>query len=157
MINYGFNEIENEYNLVKHYIDELNDIEFTNPLYNKILTVFKDELEKGNIIDKNYFLDYPDVEIKNTIIDLISARHEISENWKRYQIFVPKEEDVLSNSVYSNILRIKFYKIKSLIELNTEKLKKEKDPDKQMELMQIDIALKKARTEFAIPLGRVVS
>lgn len=157
LINYGFNNIENEYNLVEHYLEELKDVEFHNPVYNKILTIFKRELENGKIIDKDFFMSYPDQKIKQVILDLISNRHEVSENWERYQIYVPKEEDVLSSSVYSNILRIKFYKIKSLIELNTKKLKTEKDPEKQIELMQIDIALKKARAEFAIPLGRVVS
>lgn len=157
LINYGFNKIENEYNLVEHYIDELENIEFTNPVYNKILTIFKEQLGEGKIIDKDFFLSHPDAEITDVILDLISTRHEISDLWKRYQIFVPKEEEVLSSSVYSNILRIKFFKIKSLIKINAEKLKQESDPEKQTELQKIDIALKKARAEFAGPLGRVVS
>lgn len=157
LINYGFNKIEEEYNLVEHYLEELKDVEFTNPVYNRILSIFKAELEKGEIVDKDFFLAYPDAEINQNVLDLISNRYEISENWERYQIYVPKEEDVLADSVYSNILRIKFFKIKILIELNTEKLKVEQDSEKQTELMQIDIALKKARREFAVPLGRVVS
>jgi len=157
LINYGFNKIENEYNLVEHYLEELKDIEFSNTLYHRIFTIFKSELERGNIVDKDYFLSHSDSEIRDEIMNLVSSRHEISENWKRYQIFVPKEEDVLSHSVYSNILRIKFFKIQSLIKLNAQKLKNEQDPDKQTELMEIDMALKKARSEFAIPLGRVVS
>lgn len=157
LITYGFNKIENEYNLVEHYMEELENIEFTNSVYNKILTIFKEQLSEGQIIDKDFFLSYPDPEISQAIHDLISVRHEVSENWQRYQIFVPKEEDVLTNSVYSNILRIKFYKIKSLIQMNAEKLKHETDPEKQTELQKIDMALKNARAEFAIPLGRVVS
>ena len=157
LINYGFNQIEDKYNLVEHYLEELEPIEFTTPIYNKILDIFKGELAKGNVIDINFFKTYPDAEIQHEALNLVSQRHEISENWKRYQIYVPKEEDVLANSVYSNILRIKFFKIKTLIELNAEKLKTEQDTEKQIELMQIDMALKKARREFAIPLGRVVS
>jgi len=157
LINYGFNKIEEEYNLVEHYLEELKEIEFSNPTYNRILSIFKSELEKGEIVDKEFFRDHPDAEINQSVLDLISNRYEISENWERYQIYVPTEEDVLASSVYSNILRIKFFKIKSLIELNAEKLKSEQDPEKQIELMQIDMALKKARKEFAIPLGRVVS
>ena len=157
LINYGFNKIENEYNLVEHYLEELKDIEFSNNLYHRIFTIFKSELERGSIIDKDYFLSHSDSEIRDEIMNLVSSRHEISENWKRYHIYVPKEEDVLSHSVYSNILRIKFFKIQSLIKLNAQKLKNEEDPDKQIELMEIDMALKKARSEFAVPLGRVVS
>lgn len=157
LINYGFNKIENEYNLVEHYFDELKDIEFTNPLYQKILSIFKDQLELGNIIDRDFFTNHPDEEIRQEVLNMVSVRYEVSEHWKRYRIFVPKEEDVLSDSVYTNILRIKFFKIKSLIRMNAEKLKHEPDPEKQTELLKIDMALKKARSEFAIPLGRVVS
>ena len=83
LITYGFNKIENEYNLVEHYIEELENIEFTNPVYDKILTIFKEELGKGHIIDKDYFLSYADQEISQTIHNLISVRHEVSENWQR--------------------------------------------------------------------------
>ncbi len=157
LINYGFNKIENEYNLVEHYLEELKEIEFTNPVYQKILSIFKDQLKEGKIIDKDFFTNHPDQEIRHEVLNMVSARYEVSENWKRYKIFVPNEEDVLADSVYSNILRIKFFKIKSLISLNAEKLKHEADPDKQTELVKIDMALKNARSDFAIPLGRVVS
>lgn len=157
LINYGFNKIENEYNLVEHYLDELNPVEFTNPVYNKILEIFKNELKKGNVIDIDFFRNYPDENIQQEAMDLVSDRHEISENWERYRIYVPKEKDVLPNSVYSNILRLKFHKIKKLIALNKEELKAEKDPERQTELQKIHVELLKAQAEFSNPLGIVVS
>lgn len=157
LINYGFNQIENEYNLVEHYLDELDPVEFSNPLYNKILHIFKEELRNGNVVDADYFKSYPDDHIRNVVIDLTSERYEISENWEKYRIYVPKEEDGLSNSVYSNILRLKFHKIKKLITLNLEELKNEKDLDRQMELQKISVELKKAEAAFSNPLGIVVS
>jgi len=157
LINYGFNEIENKYNLVEHYLEELEPIEFSTPIYNKILDIFKGELAKGNVIDIDFFKTYPDVEVQNEAIDLVSERHEISENWERYRIFVPSEKDVLTNSVYSNILRLKFHKIKKLLSLNLIELKNEKDLDQQMELQKINIELKKAEAAFSNPLGIVVS
>ena len=157
LINYGFNQIENEYNLVEHYMEELDPVEFTRPIYNKILTIFKEELKKGNVVDAEYFANHPDQNIKNEALDLISERHEISENWERYKIFVPREKDVLTDSVYSNILRLKFHKIKKLIALNLAELKNEKDLDRQIELQKISIELKKAEAAFSNPLGIVVS
>jgi len=157
LINYGFNKIENEYNLVEHYMDELNPIEFTNPVYNKILEIFKNELKKGNVIDIDFFRNYPEENIQHEVMNLVSDRHEISENWERYRIYVPKEKDVLPNSVYSNILRLKFHKIKKLIALNKEELKVEKDPERQTELQKIHVELLKAQAEFSNPLGIVVS
>lgn len=157
LINYGFNQIEEEYNLVEHYLEELDQIEFTNQVYNQILEIFKSEIQKGNIIDIHYFNNHPDKNIQKEVIDLTSERHEISENWERYQIYVPKEKDVLMSSVYSNILRLKFHKIKKLIALNLEELNNEKDPDRQTELQKISMELKKAEAAFSKPLGIVVS
>ncbi len=157
LINYGFNQIENEYKLVDHYLEELDPIEFSNPIYNTILQVFKEEIRNGKVVDADYFKMYKDPEIRNEVLNLISDRHEVSENWERYRIFVPKEQDVLTNSVYSNILRIKFHKIKKLISLNLQELKKETDPDKQTDLQKINKELKKAEAAFSNPLGIVVS
>ena len=157
LLNYGFNQIENKYNLVEHYFEELDPVEFSTPIYNKILDVFKAQLAKGNVIDVDFFKNYPDQQIKNEVLDLVSERYEVSENWERYRIFVPTEKDVLTNSVYSNILRLKFHKIKKLIALNLEDLKNEDDLDRQMELQKINIELKKAEAAFSAPLGIVIS
>lgn len=157
LINYGFNQIENDYNLVEHYMEELDPVEFTRPIYNEILNIFKGELQKGNVVDADYFTNHQDQNIRNEVLDIISERHEVSENWERYRIFVPKEKDMLTDSVYSNILRIKFHKIKKLIDLNKEELKSEKDSDRQTELQKIHVELLKARAAFSDPLGIVVS
>ena len=34
LINYGFNEIEEKYHLCDHYLEELEDVEFSTPVYN---------------------------------------------------------------------------------------------------------------------------
>lgn len=157
LINYGFNKIEDKYNLVEHYLDELDPVEFSSPTYNRILELFKVELKKGNVVDVEFFLNYPDEKVQHEVMDLVSDRHEISENWERYRIFVPTEKDVLKDSVYSNILRLKFHKIKKLIALNLEELKSEEDEEKQLELQKINVELKKAEFAFSKPLGIVVS
>ncbi|MCG8306725.1 MAG: DNA primase [Cytophagales bacterium] len=162
LIKNGFCQMENKHNLIEHYLDELDPIEFSNPVYNEILKIFKEQLRKGNVVDSGFFINHQDPEIRNEVINLISERHEISENWERYRIYVPKEKDLLSNSVYSNILRYKFYKIKKLIALNLAELKKEQeseiqDLDKQMELQKINVELKKAEAAFSKPLGITVS
>jgi DNA primase len=158
LINYGFNTIENdEINLIQHYTAELKDLNFQNPTCNKILSIFKEQLDGGTVVDKNYFLSYPDQEIRELILDLISTRHEISENWKRYHIYTPAEIDVLPISVYSNILRIKFFNINHLIAANKKKIKEENDSKKLEHLQVIHMKLQNAKMDFAKLLGRVVS
>ena len=157
LIKNGFYQIENKHNLVKHYIDELDPIKFSKPIYNEILNIFKEELNKGNVVDSSYFTNHNNPEIREEVYNLISERHEISENWERYRIYVPKEKDVLANSVYSNILRYKFRRMKKLIDINLEELKNETDEIIQTEKQQIHIELTNAASEYSDLLGIVVS
>ncbi len=157
LICYGFNEIEDKYKLYDHYLEELEGIDFHHPLHIDILATFKENIQQEKVVNAEYFLKNGSEEVKQFVTDLVSSPYEVSGNWQRYSIVVPQETDILSNSVYTNLLRLKFRKIKKLIESNKRELKSEKDPDKQMELLKIHGELKKAEIEFAKPLGIVIS
>lgn len=157
LVSYGFNEMEDEYKLYDHYLEELEGLEFAEPIHSEILEIFKDNIRQGNVVNADFFIKNGSEAIKSFVIDLISDQYEISENWKRFSIFVPKEIDVLDNSVYTNLLRFKFNRIKKLIQNIKEDLKNERDVDKQDELLKIQIELDKAKVEFARPLGIVIS
>jgi len=158
LINYGFNEIEEKYHLYDHYLEELDNIEFTTPIYNEILTIFRQQLSDGKVIDANYLITNGPQHIKDEVINLISVKYELSENWeKRYRIHVPLEEKIPENSVYINLLRLKHQKIKELIIRNLEELKNAKTEEEEIKLQRINIELKIVETEFAGPLGRVIS
>ncbi len=157
LICYGFNEIENKYRLHDHYLEELEGLEFTDGLHIEILETFKRNIEKGDVITADYFIKNGSDKVKKYVIDLISDQYEVSENWKRYSIFVPREIDVLDNSVYTNLLRFKFNRIKKLISNIKEDLKEETDMNKVEELLKIQMELDKAKLEFARPLGIVIS
>ncbi len=157
LLNYGYNQIEDEYNLVEHYIEELETVEFSNPVFDSMFNIFRQEVNNGHVVGPSYFQSHPDAEIQGVALDLVSEKYEVSENWRRYKIFVPKELEVLTDSVYRNILRIKFHKIKKLILLNLETLRQERDTERQTELQRINMELKKAEAAFAAPLGIVVS
>lgn len=157
LICYGFNDIEDQYKLCDHYLEELEGIEFQDPLHIEMLEIFKKNISEGKVITAEFFIKNGSEKAKKLVLDLISSPYELSENWQRYSIFVPREADILNNSVYTNLLRLKFRKIKKLIKNNLGDLKNEKDPDKQMELLKIQQELKKAEIEFAKPLGIVIS
>ncbi len=158
LINYGFNEIEEKYHLSDHYLEELADVEFTTPVYNEILTIFREKLKEGKVIDAGYLMANGSEEVRNEVLDLISVKYEVSENWeRRYRIHVPHEEEILKNSVYRNLLRLKLQKIKELIRRNLEDLKKAETEQEESELQKINIELKKAESAFAEPLGRIIS
>ena len=157
LINYGFNEIEEKYKLVEHYLEELDPLEFTHPVYNKIIGIFKEEVGKGNVVEANYFVHHPDEEIRQTVQDILSERYEVSENWERFKIFIPDDRDLLQNSVYTNILRIKFHQVKKLLKIHLRELKEAAGPEEQRELQQMFQELKKAEKTISEPLGIVIS
>jgi DNA primase len=158
LINYGFNKLEDSFHLCDHYLEELADIEFSNSVYNEILQMFKSELSRGKVIDAEFLINNSPDHIREEVIGIVSNKHELSENWdKRYRIYVPKEEEILHDSVYTNILRLKFYKVKKLIELHLKQIRSADSEEKQAELIRVYMELKKAEGAFAKPLGIVVS
>jgi DNA primase len=157
LVNYGFNEVEEEYKLYDHYLEELEGIEFQTPVVQEILELFRQKIESGNIPDPDdFFKDSPE-HIKKTLIHLVSEQHEVSENWQRYHIYIPKEEELITNAVYANLLRLKFRKIRTLLEKNRDSIKEAQEEEKLTELMRINMELKKAEMEYAKPLGIVIS
>lgn len=160
LINYGADLIKNsegeELNLTEYFISEAEDIEFANPVYRKIMGIFKGKLAQGEVIDFNYLMDLDDEEVKQAAVDLGSSRYEISPLWNdKYKIIVTHERDVLKNSTYRNILRLKFRMVQKLVEENMSKLKESKDEGEMDELMSIHQDLKKMEMSIAEILGNV--
>jgi DNA primase len=156
LINYGLNKIEEEHHLYEFLLKELEDVEFQTPVYNTILEIFKDQLKEGHIIDADYYIQNSPQEIKNEIIDLITQRYEISDNWVSKKIYVPREEELLNRSAYENIFRLKHKIIKKLLEDNMKEMKRLKDDDEIERLQKVNIELNKIKVELGKKLGIIV-
>ena len=66
-------------------------------------------MSKNNIIDVKYFLNNNDNELKNEVIDLLSSKYELSENWKnKYKISTIEEKEILKKASLNTVFRIKF-------------------------------------------------
>ncbi len=158
LINYGLNDIEDEYKLYNYLLTELEDVEFVTPVYKEIFDLFKAKLAEGEIIDGNYLVANGSEKIKHEAINLLTERREISPNWQdKYQIFIPSEKDLLDTVVYTNVARLKFRVIQKLISENLAKMREEKDTEEQDKLFIIHDRLKKSEVELAKVLGIVVS
>lgn len=158
LINYGFNEIEEEYKLYNYLLSELEEVEFITPVYRDIFNLFKTKLSDGEVIDDKYLIANASESIKKEVIDLITERREISPNWNdKYHIFIPAEHDLLETVVYTNVARLKFRVIQKLITENLNKMREEKDSEEQDKLFIIHDRLKKSEMELAKVLGIVIS
>ena len=162
LVNYGTHSILNQESidqgLISYFITEVEEIQFTNPVYREILELFKSKLNEGFIIDGDYLLSHGSEPVKQVVVDMMTPRHEVSENWEnKFQIHIPKETDKLRDITYSNILRLKFRIVQHLVEEETKKLKGVGlDDDIDIILDEIN-ELKKIEMSIAKMLGNVIT
>ena len=162
LVNYGTKDFEvvglNRKSFIKYFLNEIEDVEFNNKKYLKIIKIFKEEFENNNVIDINYFLNENFRDIKDDIIDLSTSKYEISDKWKnKYNIHVTEETDTLKKTTYTNILRLKFRLIKKMIKDNLKNLNNINDSNLEKEILAIHNKLKSAEIEIADKLGNVTS
>ena len=162
LVNYGTKDFEvvglNRKSFIKYFLNEIEDVEFNNENYLKIIKIFKEEFQKNNVIDINYFLNEKFRDLKDDIIDLSTSKYEISEKWKnKYNIHVTEETDTLKKTTYTNILRLKFRLIKKMIKDNLKNLNNINDLNLEKETLDIHNRLKSAEIEIAKKLGNVTS
>lgn len=158
LINYGFNEIEEEFKLYNYLLEELEDVEFTTPIYKEIFEIFKKHLESGQVIDSKFLIDNSEGKVKTEVIDLVTERREISPNWHdKFKIHIPHENEQLEAVVYTNVARLKFRVIQKLITENLAKMKSAESEEEQDKMFRIHGELKKSEVELAKVLGIVVS
>ena len=161
LVNYGSRKIQtrelsDEYQ-ISYFLNEADEIQFTNATYRKIVDTFRDKMREGEVIDLEYLLNHEDEDIRKTVIDLSTEKYEISENWaEKYQIYVPKETEFLKDATYSNVLRLKFRIIQQLIQEETDKLKAATNDQEVDELLDDINELKKVSVEIGKILGNVL-
>ncbi len=160
LVNYGKSHITNhelvDEDLISYFLSEIEEIQFTNPVYKSILDIFKEKLLEGVIIDGDYLIQHGSEEIKREVVNLMTSKHEVSENWeKKFQIYIPKEEEQLKDVTYSNILRLKFRIVQHLIEEENRKLKEATNEDDIDILLDEINGLKKIEMSLAEFLGNV--
>ncbi|MEM6736081.1 MAG: DNA primase [Bacteroidota bacterium] len=161
LVNYGKNKIQtralNDVHQISYFLNEADEIQFSNKIYRKIVDTFREKLKEGEVIDGEYFRYHEDEEIRKTVIDLSADKYEISENWtKKYKIYVPKETEFLKDATYTNVLRLKFRIVQQLIQEETKKLNETTDDHSIDELLDDINELKKVSVEIANVLGNVI-
>lgn len=164
LLNYGTRELEPGITLCHYMLSELESIQFQTAPYNRMLTLYREAFERGDILTFDYFLNQQSGEqngetMQQEAINLTTVRHELSEGWLKHEIIVPSEEEIriLADSAFSNILRIK----KMLAEQQMNELKQRiaqaKNPDESDALMLEYMHYKRVDVEIAKLLGTVIS
>ena len=162
LVNYGTSDFEvlglDRKSFIDYFLNEIEDIEFENKNYLKIIEVFKNEFKKSRVIDINHFLNGNYEDIKEDIIDLSANKYEISKKWKdKFNIHVSDEIDSLKKTTYTNILRLKFRLIRKMIKDNMQNLSKTDKENIDKETIELHSKLKSAEIEIAKQLGNVTT
>lgn len=63
-------------------------------------------------------------ELRETVINIISEKYSVSDNWEKQNIFVPAADHDIVNKLYSDIHRLKWNKVRELKESARNELKK---------------------------------
>lgn len=159
LINHLTDNVENDTSLVAYMMNELLDIEFKNPIYARIMQEIKTLHEQNSPIQESFFIQHSDPEIKKTVIDLLSNKYTISENWSNFHIVVPKDIDILNSIVPKTILRFKRVLLKCLIKDNLkeiDRIQKSGNEEELVQALKVAIELKMLSKEVDKMLGIVV-
>lgn len=160
LINYGAEMIEGfegeETHLAQYILTECEDIEFTSPVCQRVLILYKEQLEQGRVLTLQALLDHEDSDIRKEAVDLSTERYELSPNWSdKFQIAVAHERDALRLSAYRSVLRLKFRIIQKMIADNMEKMKSAMDENEINGYISIQQGLKQMEMDIANELGNV--
>ena len=158
LINYANEPVNDDYRVSDYLFEELNDVEFKTPVYKKIFELFQARQLEGKKVSAGYLLDHGSEDVKQEVIGLVANRYDISSNWEnKFQILVPREEEILPKMVFTNILRLKFRIIQKMIADNMEELKQVSDQTAEEKHLRIHAELKKSEMEIAKGLGNVTT
>ncbi|WP_439490052.1 DNA primase [Algoriphagus sp.] len=162
LVNYGWQKLsDEELHLCQYLLSETEDLEFTTPIYNRILALYRSNLLQGEIPTAEYFIGLGDQEVQKEVIDLVTVRHEVSRHWTdTHQIIINTESDDLTVTGFKSILRLKRKMVQKLMEEAKDKIKNaeaEQLGDEQVhEFQVIYFELKKVQLEIDKELGIVI-
>ena len=159
LINYGndfFSLNGEDENVAAFIINDLksDDIDFTHPIffkiYNEIILIIK---ERG-IIDLQFLTNHSDHNLSKKVIDLISNKHSISNNWvDRHKIYTGREDEKILNTTRKAILSLKKEHVDKQITVLQQKIKLDKFSDKDKQLLN---QLTQIKTKISKSLGRSI-
>lgn len=158
LLNYADQHV-NENRLPTYFVNELEDVEFTHPLYREIYYEFKAaELRDKEPVNSNFFIEHGTTEIKRVVTDLTVSRYQVSKHWgDKYNIFIPSEADKLSELAYGNVLHLKLRVIQKHLDDNLKLLKEVKDIEEETKLLDFQKQLKNGEIEISNFLGIVIT
>ena len=160
LINHGTKEVDPGVapgvTLTHYILEEIDGMNFATPIYQEILSMFREQFLLGNILDAQHFIGHKLEKIQMEAINLSTERYSISEAWVKHEIIVPTEIDKLADLAFQNILRLKkAYNEQQMKDL-MKQMSQTSDITEQTRLLEMFMQAKNIEKDIAKELGTVV-
>lgn len=160
LLNYADEALKDQ-KLSDFLFHELEDVVFVNPIFSKIFEGLKEGWEKNENRSSHYFMHEGSEEVKKVVTDLIAQRYDLSTHWgDKFQIYIPREGELLNEMAYTNVLRLKLRIIQKMLEENKQKIKEAEASGNEPEVdnfLDTQIELEQAKKELSELLGIVIA
>jgi len=161
LLNYGhelvhWDDITDTY-IAPYIIANLADVNFENPLCNRILDEYKKVLENGSLPSEQDFIKHADHEIADLAISMVSSPYILSENWyAKRKIYVRNESENLRATILGGIFHLKKRKVDHILKKIRTDIQLETDADNQAILMRHYLQVKEVEKGISMFLGSVI-
>ena len=160
LINHGTKEVDPGVapgvTLTHYILEEIKGMNFATPIYQEILSMFREQFLLGNILNAQHFIGHKLEKIQMEAINLSTERYSISEAWVKHEIIVPTEDDKLADLAFQNILRLKkAYNEQQMKDL-MKQMSQTSDMTEQTRLLEMFMQAKNIEKDIAKELGTVV-
>jgi DNA primase len=152
-------DVEVEIPVAQYIVTELDndDLQLQNPLYQKIIGIFRDYMTRDELPSVKSFYNSTDEELKNFAIDVTSTPYNLSHNWFTRHGIVPGTEDLkIDRAVNEALIMFKLKYVNVKIGALEDKLKQAKEDEEMIELMTEIKYLRDAQNDFSNRLGIIV-
>jgi DNA primase len=138
-------------------VAELGDVDFEHEPSKKFMELYSKEVENGVLPDEQFFIHYPDKEIVDLSVTLISTKYTLSDNWyEMHKILVPDEQVNMKATILGAIFHLKKHKVGKILDgLRTELQRAEGEADTDILLTQY-MQMKKVEKSISDYLGSVI-
>lgn len=141
---------------------DADGLQFQNHIYNSILQLYREQwnlVGVGQEVPAHYFINHPDPEVCNAAVDILTSddNYVPSELWRRKDIHIESESEMLSIGVPKAVALYKSKIIERYIKELNDKLKDENiTEDEQREIMQRLSTLNRGKVLISKKLQRLI-
>jgi DNA primase len=146
-----------EINVGEYLIDEVlhDQLEFKNPLYDRIFRLFVDRRQAGGQLKEQDLISHEDKTISSLAIESLLEKYELSLNWEeKHKILTITEAQQLPIKIHKGICSWRLKRVMDMILEKQEELRL--DPDDYEKIQTIIKRLEEAKKALAAELGRIV-